>query len=57
MKRAVILVRDSLRRDLITPEHWRRSRARFSAISAASRSPRMRGGSCRRLMPSLITSS
>jgi len=32
-------------------------RACFSAISALSRSPRMRGGSCRRLMPVDITSS
>jgi len=30
---------------------------RLSAISAASRSARMRGGSCRRLMPVVITSS
>jgi len=29
----------------------------FSAISALSRSPTMRGGSCRRLMPLVITSS
>jgi hypothetical protein len=32
-------------------------RACFSAISALSRSPTMRGGSCRRLMPVAITSS
>src|SRR5436305_1488513 len=32
-------------------------RACFSAISALSRSPTIRGGSCRRLMPVVITSS
>jgi hypothetical protein len=32
-------------------------RAFFSAISALSRSPTMRGGSCRRLRPVAITSS
>jgi len=32
-------------------------RACFSAISALSRSPTMRGGSCRRLMLLAITSS
>jgi hypothetical protein len=32
-------------------------RACFSAISALSKSPTMRGGSCRRLMAVAITSS